>query len=252
MKAPLKSSVSFKSLSQLKKIIPVGSTVNSFLLYSGDVEYSLASTGRKVKAHTNRYAIYEFWMHLLADRHSLAKAAAHVYPTIDDAQFYFLQEDMNTYKDPQLRAALFFIMNRSSTTGLVSCGHLSRDNFNPAAFALLKRFDPENIYPIFDKEEDLMENIRNASEADYNVLPVGKYSFNLFEYGKARALDTTPIQHRDLAALVKQSNKKFALLYKSHPALFKLYGDYNIKMVDAYGRSTDERKKCEEMIIANF
>jgi len=252
VKTPLKSNVSFRSVTTVKKLIPTNSKVNSFLFYSGEVEASLAATGRQMMAHTNRYAIYEFWMHLLADRHALARAAAHVHPTIDDAQFYFLQEDWTNYKDAKLRAALFFIMNRSSSTGLVSCGELSRDNFNPAAFALLKRFDVENLYPVYDKDDDLIQNIKDASDTEYTLLPVGNYSFNLFEYGKSRAADVTPVHHRDLAEFVGQSDQKVVLMYKNHPALFDLYKEHNIQMVDAYGRPTDDRGRCEEMTIANF
>ena len=252
MKAPLKSNTSFRSIAEVKRLIPAESSVNSFLFYSGEVETSLCSTGRKVMAHTNRYAIYEFWMHLLADRHSLARAAAHIYPTIDDSQFYFLQEDWNTYKDPKLRAALFFIMNRSSSTGLVTCGELCRENFNPASFTLLKRFDIENLYPVFNREENLVQNIRDADPADYTLLPVGKYNFNLFDYGKSRGADVTPVHHRDLAQFVYESKQKIVLLYKKHPALFTLYANHNIQMVDAYGRLTGDMEKCEEVIIANF
>lgn len=252
MKAPLKSSEAFKSLTELKKILPVGSKIRSFLLYSGQVEASLAGTGRVMIAHTNRYAIYEFWMHLLSNRHSLAQVAEKLYPSIDDMQFYLLQEDLNTYKHSELRAALFFIMNMSSTTGLVSCGHLSRDNFNPASFALLKRFDPENIFPMYDKDDDLIKNISEASTADYTLVPVGKYSFNLFEYGKSRGIDMTYVNHKELAKVVNNSDEKIVLLYKNHPNLFNVYGAQNIKMVDAYGRPTNEKQKCEELIIANF
>jgi len=252
MKAPLKSNIAFRSIAEVKRLIPAESSVNSFLFYSGEIETSLADTGRKVMAHTNRYAIYEFWMHLLTDRHSLASAAAHIYPTIDATQYYFLQEDWNTYKDPKLRAALFFIMNRSSSTGLVSSGELCRENFNPASFALLKRFDVENLYPVFDKKEDLVQNIINAQPAEYTLVPVGKYDFNLFDYGKSRGADITPVHHRNLAKFVNEAEQKIVLLYKKHPGLFTLYKGHNIQMVDPHGRLTDDTEKCEEVIIANF
>ena len=48
------------------------------------------------------------------------------------------------------------------------------------------------------------------------------------------------------------NKQKIVLLYKKHPALFTLYANHNIQMVDAYGRLTGDMEKCEEVIIANF
>jgi site-specific DNA-adenine methylase len=252
MKAPLKSNIAFKGIQEIRKIIPPESTVSSFLFYDGQIETSLASTNRKVVAHTNRYAIYEFWMHLLTDRHSLAAAAAHLFPIIDDTQFYLLQEDWNTYKDPLMRSALFFILNRASDSGRVSQGTLRRDNFNPASFALLQRYNIENLYPIYDQEDDFIKNVQHARPTDFLLLPVGQYSLNLFEHGKAKAVDATSVHHRKLAAAVNEMDRKVILLYKKHPALFALYDNYNIQMVDGRGQPASTRDECEEMIIVNF
>jgi hypothetical protein len=252
MRVPLKSNIAFKSAHELKKLIPASSTVSSFFLYDGQLESSLAATNRQVVAHTNRYAIYEFWMHLLSDRHVLADAAAHLFPTIDDTQYYLLQEDWTTYKDPLMRAALFFILNRSSEAGLVSCGELRRENFNPAAFALLKSYEISNLYPKYDKDENVLSTIAQVPPSDYLLLPVGKYNLNLFDYGKGRGPEITHIHHRKLYQMVNEMERKVILLYKKHPTLFTIYNNYNIRMIDTHGRLTSDKEACEEMIIANF
>ena len=92
MKSPLQSKIDFKSIGELKKIIPPESTISSFFLYSGDVELALASGNRTVIAHTNKLAVYEFWAALSHDPKVVYDAAKHVFPTITDPEFYLLQE----------------------------------------------------------------------------------------------------------------------------------------------------------------
>ena len=53
MKSPIKDSINqFKCATFLKKIIPEGSVVHSFLFYAGDLEFTLAESQRFVCAHT--------------------------------------------------------------------------------------------------------------------------------------------------------------------------------------------------------
>jgi len=252
MKSPLKSNIQFKSIGELKKIIKPDSTVSSFFLYSGDVEIALASVGRTIVAHTNKYAVYEFWAILMKDANTLHAAINHMYPTIGDYEFYLLQETWTNHKNPILRSVLFFILNRCSDSGMASCGKMDRSNFNPLALSYLRNFELDNFYPFLDKDDDPLSAIDTAKETDYILLPVGKYSLNLFEYGKSKGPDTTVINHRALHEKLKTVDKKWILLYKKHTALFNLYGEYNIKMIDKYGRPTDNKDRCEEIIIANF
>jgi hypothetical protein len=252
MKSPLKSNIQFKSIGELKKIIRPGSTVSSFFLYSGDVEIALASVNRTVVAHTNKYAVYEFWATLMKGASTLYEAVNYIYPTISGPEFYLLQENWTGYKDSVIRSVLFFILNRCSDSGMVSCGKIDRNNFNPIALSYLRNFELDNFYPFLDKSDEPLSAIDTAKETDYILLPVGKYSLNLFEYGKSKGPDTTTINHRALHKKLKTVDKKWILLYKKHGALFSLYSEYNIKMIDKYGRLTGNKDKCEEIIIANF
>jgi hypothetical protein len=238
----------------LKKIINPDSTVSSFFLYSGDIEMALASVGRTIVAHTNKYAVYEFWAVLTKDASALYEAVKHIYPTISDPEFYPLQENWTSYKNPILRSALFFILNRCSDSGMVSSGKIDRSGFNPMAMSYLGGFNPRNFCPLLDKSEDPIAalDIVKKTRTDYMLLPVGKYSRNLFEYGKNQGADTISIDHHSLHDKLKAIDKKWILLYKKHSALFDLYSEYNIRMIDKYGRPTDSRDVCVEIIVANF
>ena len=60
------------------------------------------------------------------------------------------------------------------------------------------------------------------------------------------------INHRDLHARVQSMDKKMIIVYQKHPQLFQMYADYDIHMIDKYGRPTSNRDNCEELIIVNF
>ena len=62
MLSPLKENITnFKSTHVIKELIPTGAVVDSYLLFSGEIELNLAQSDRFVVAHTNKYVIYEFW-----------------------------------------------------------------------------------------------------------------------------------------------------------------------------------------------
>ena len=126
------------------------------------------------------------------------------------------------------------------------------NSFNPIALSYLKNFKADNFYPFLDKCEDPIEALATAKRTDYILLPAGNYNFNLFEHGKSRGPDTALIDHRKLHETLKTIDKKWLLLYKSHPILFKMYNDHNIIMVDKRGRKVSNKSNCAELIIANF
>ena len=52
--------------------------------------------------------------------------------------------------------------------------------------------------------------------------------------------------------MLKRRDKKWVVLYKNHKRVFDLYKGYHIIMVDQYGRKTNKKDKCEDIVIANF
>ena len=60
------------------------------------------------------------------------------------------------------------------------------------------------------------------------------------------------INHRKIKETVNQINKKWVIIYEAHPAIFKLYKDRNITMIDKYGNKTNKKERCTEIIINNF
>lgn len=252
MRSPIRSPIEYKSAHHLKQLIEPRSRVSSFFLYSGDIELALAATDRELIAHTTKYPIYEFWAALKDNKERIVAAVEDFYPRIDPLLFNYLQEAWPQLGDPYTRSAFFFILNRCSQHGDVSMGNFDRKRFNPVSLNYLRRFKGEYFYPVLDKEENALDALSTAKTADYLLMPVGKFTHNLFEYGKSRGYEMTSINHRELRARTKEIDKKWILIYKKHTQLFRMYKDNTIYMIDQYGRVTDNKDKCEEMIIANF
>ena len=254
MKSPIKENINnFKCLSVLKELIPKGSVVNSFLFFSGNLELNLAESERFVIAHTNKYVIYEFWKCALEDPCRIADLSETLFPVGDEKMFHILQERWPEYKDHFTRSALFFLLNRCSDSGWISAGHLEDKNFNPLAFSYLKKFSPKNFFLVLDDAKDLNETIeKNNQEGDFLFFPIGKFNYNFFEHGKSKGYEMTTIYHKRLYEALQNIEDKWIVLYKNHPGVHKLYQDYNIIMLNKYGRTTKEKDSCEEVVIANF
>jgi len=257
MKTPIREEIgSYKSTSYLKKLIPKGSVVNSYLFLSGGLEFSLCQSERFVCAHTNKYAVYEFWKCMMEDSYRIYKIiSSDKFSFSDEKMLYLLQENWMRYADAFLRSAIFYYLNRCSSTGSVSSGALEIVELNSFLLLQVKNFEIENFHVNYQQVEDW--NIFNAlcadNDCDYRLIPAGRFNYNLFDAGKSRGFETTTINHRELEAQFKKNaDKKIILVYKFHPELLNLYKENIITMIDKYGKLTNNQKNCEEIVVTNF
>ena len=252
MKSPIKENNRFKCLTELQRMIPKGSVVNSFLFFAGNLEFNLAKSGRFVIAHTHKYVISEFWQCVMEDPSRVVEMSKFLFPIEDPNMFYILQENWPKYRDPYVRASLFFLLNRCSDSGWISAGKLEQRNFNPIALSYLSHFKPKNFHIKLDPVEDLIENVKEVGETDFLLFPVGEFSYNFFEHGKNKGHEMSTVHHKNLCETLKTNNNRWVVIYKHHPHLFKLYKEYNISMIDKLGKTTTDQQQCEEVLIANF
>lgn len=253
MKSPIKlPSNDFKSTVFLREIIPPGKIVHSYLFFSGILEFDLAKNRRFVVGHTNRFVIYEFWRCVLEDPRRIAEIASRLYPIKDEPIFNLLQENWAKYKDPYIRSGIFFLLNRCSDSGLIASGKLENSNFSPISLSYLKNFHIKNFHVQLDESEDFLDDVKNIKDSDYLLFPIGRYTQNLFEVGKSVGLEETKVYHNKVKELLESTDKRCILIYFKHKRLFGMYKDHNITMIDKWGRKTNDKEKCEEMVIANF
>ena len=256
MMSPLRDPHQFRCLAALKDLIPTKSVISSYLFYDGGIEIGLAAANRFVIAHTNNYVISEFWACARFDPDRLVKIAEHVNNVRDLRMMYIMQESWPKYKDPFVRSALFFLLNRYSEEGYPSVGKLNFANYNPLVINRLKEMKKlENFHLNRTKEENFLIDLHDSSEqvsSDFVLIPAGKYHYNLFDHGKTVSHENTAVDHREVVKEFEKLKRKGLLIYKKHPRLFDVYGDYNIKMINKHGMPTNKKEDSEELIIANF
>jgi hypothetical protein len=250
MRSPLQINTS-KSVSILKKIIPKGSSVSSFFFYDGTVEIALASAGRSITSRTNKYAVYEFWTCIMKEAKSISKSVKFMHDRLSEAEMYLLQENWLSYKTPHDRSTFFYILNRCSDKNYASHGSINKLKLTPLTILNLQKFEIDNFNIIFDRNADPIKDL-SVIESDFLYMPMGKYTHNLFDRGKSVGSDMFIVDHKKARAALEKINKKWVLVYNKHPAVFELYKNKNIIMIDGYGNKTIDRDKCREIIINNF
>ncbi len=252
MITPIRDPIDYKCTNYLKKILPPQEVIDSFLFYSGKLEFSMAKADRIMRVHTNKYVVYEFWHCMQEDPHRIVEIAQHLHSQRNPYTSLHLQDMWYRMKDHYVRAALFFLLNAYSKEGLVSSGHQSYESFSPLLFNRLKGCSFENVRINFYKDENMLDGLDYVEGGEYLLLPLGKYSYNLFEEGKSYGPESTPVDHQATKLKVDKTNKKNVILYKAHKEVFKLYNDYNLTMIDKFGNKASTYDECEEVVIANF
>tara|TARA_R110002020_G_scaffold243944_1_gene457526 strand:- start:1456 stop:2166 length:711 start_codon:yes stop_codon:yes gene_type:complete len=234
----------------LKKAIEKNSTVCTYGLFSGTMEISLSLADIKINAFTNKAVIYQFW-------HCLFENSDRLYNILTDKSFKFrgvaeynlLQEGLPRYKDVYYRSSLFFMLNRCSDNGQVSCGQFNPDNYNPIALNCLKTFEKPALFNVFYYQD----NMKEFDGVDYTLFHSLNFSYNLTDIGVTNSYDNYNFNNRKLKKLLEtQKDRKIIMIYNNHPGLFNFYKEHNLTMVDKYGYQTDDKKDCEEIIVTNF
>tara|TARA_Y100001938_G_C8029998_1_gene400120 strand:+ start:259 stop:1020 length:762 start_codon:yes stop_codon:yes gene_type:complete len=253
MSSPLKSPITNnKCLATLKKIIPEGSIVHSFLLYDGSLEVKLADADRFVVAHTNRYVNYEFWQCLIADPERVGAIANHFSPIESENIFDILQKEWLKYPDPFMRSGIFYLLNQSSDLNYITSGKLVEGLDLSRSIAKMKNFHCPNIHIQHDEEENFIESIKKMdTDCDFIFLPIGTYSLNFLEEGQNVGFEQTRVIHKNVRDLLA-TDKKFVLLYKYSKTVVEYYKEHTIYIIDQWGRHTESTKFAKEVLIANF
>ena len=205
-------------------------------------------------AHTCKYVIYEFWNCLLENPSLIAQlfTSKPFSSFFNKITFHILQENWPMYRDPYVRSALFFLLNRCSTTANISSGDFTLTHLTSHAIMNLKSFKTENFHPVWDEADNFIQSLKGQHQGEYLLLPMGSFSYNFFNEGTARGHEETFIHHRRAKSILEDITKKWAVVYSHHPQVFKLYEGYNIHMINKYGNVVDNPEQCEEIIVTNF
>ena len=255
LKTPIKNkTVRNNSAHALREVIPRGSIVNSFPLFDAKIELELSERDYFVKSYAASEPVYLFWKCLQHD-----SGRIHDMVTCGDLEynnehlFKIVQDIWYKNEDPFLKSALFFILNSSSETGLISSGKFGKQKYNPLTLNYLKNFKcQDNLAFLYKKDLEPQEVIEASESDEYNLIQGGNFDFSLFLHGKNRGIEETLINHRKLATFICKTKKKTVITYDFNPKISFLFKKLNFTYIDEYGKITNQKKNAKEIIIANF
>jgi hypothetical protein len=251
MRSPIKNlKKQTNSLSAVKEIIPKGSIVESHLFYDGSFDFNLAEDDRFVIANANKYVVYEFWSCVLRDAKRVADIANYMFPVLNEQTFDILQKEWAHYRDPYMRSALFFLLNRCSAIGMITHGEFNTSNYNPFALSDLRQFAPKNFHLAGAHNKKLEDSVGVNESCTHIFVHAGKFSFNLFEHGKTESLEELKFNHDKLLKSLSTQDTPSVIVYDYHPRLKSYKNKYNFIYLDDSGRETTE-DHAKEIILHN-
>ena len=211
-------------------------------LGGGSIE--LACTSREIKVYG--YDIFtpliEFWECLLENPNKLADEVEKYYP-LPKKKFYELQKIQTSLNTKLERAAVFYVLNRSSFSGSTLSGGMSPDHprFIRSSIQRIREFYNPNIEV---KKMDFKESIHLHPNVFLYLDPPYLIKNNL--YGKNGDAHKN-FDHIRLFEILNNRNN-WILSYNNCQEILELYKDYRILFpVWKYGMSND--KKSREVLI---
>ena len=253
-KSPIKDPNNFVSSEVIKQITTKDKQINSFLFFSGEVELPLYSDGYDIHMHTNKYVIFEFWHCAKNNSHNVASQAIGIHKRTHPQSIYHYQDEWPKYRDPYLRSALFYLLNRYSPTGTISYGHVTKDNFSLLSLETLKRFSQfsKNMNLHYYKDDIFLDGLDKIDKSSLLLLPVGKYSYNLIGKHTYKGYETYHIDHARIKQKLIDLGNDFILIYKQHPRLAQEFSEFNHLFVNKFGKATSRADLAEDVIITNL
>ena len=245
MRSPIKNlKTQTNSISKIKEMVPKGTVVQTYPFYDGNIEFSLSESDRFVVGCTKSPVVYEFWKYAFEDAKRVAEISEQLFPILNENTFDIIKEEWHSYKDPFIRSAFFFLMNRCSTMGMITQGELDTVNFNSIALNNFRTFEVQNFHPLYLEEEKEYQQLKSA---DISVFNPGNYYVDFLDNEQVIGLEESPFKH---TKFLKQFKSKPAIfIYQYHPRLSKQKG-YSKIYLDQYGRETTEQN-AKEIILHN-
>ena len=201
----------------------------------GSIEISCAADGIKVFAADAFAPLVNFWQHAKKDAGALADRVATHHP-LARRQFYILQKSAKGVRCDRERAAIFFVLNRSSFSGLTESGGMSPNHarFNASAINRLRDFRADNLeITCADYRETLRAHVDKFLYLDPPYANGGRL------YGRRGDMHEG-FDHEDLADRLK-ARTGWVLSYNDHPDIRKLYQGFDIVTPDwKYGLSRNK------------
>ena len=233
-----------RAIKHITPLIPKDTqTLCSPFFGGGSIELACTSKGINVKGYDVFEPVVNFWQCLLSDPLRLADKVRHDYYPLKRLRFYELQKRYASIRDKIERAAVFYVLNRSSFSGTTLSGGMSPEH---------PRFTPSSI----DKLKTLAVNNLSIEQMCYTAsIPKHRDDFLYLDppylngqklYG-LRGDTHTGFDHKTLKELLDKRDR-WILSYNDCATIRAWYKDYQILRLDwTYGMNTN--KQSNEIVV---
>ncbi|MBX3252611.1 MAG: DNA adenine methylase [Chitinophagaceae bacterium] len=213
-------------------------TLLSPFLGGGSIELYMASKGVKVSGYDAFQPLVEFWQCLLSSPDKLADEVEKFHP-LPKEKFYELQQAQTHFKTKLKRAAVYYVLNRSSFSGSTLSGGMSPQHprFTVSSIQRLRDFFNPNlqVQPA-DFKKSLNDNPGTFAYLD------PPYLIKSSLYGK-KGDAHRDFDHAGLAAQLKQ-RRRWLMSYNDCTEIRALYKGLHIITPNwKYGMSNDKMSK---------
>ena len=232
-----------RGINEIVQFIPNKTrTIHSPFFGGGSVELVCANNDMVVHGYDRFKPIVEFWQCLLKNSKKLASLVREYYPLTRSA-FYELQKTHHQYTSKYERAAIYFVLNRSSFSGTTMSGGMSPNHprFTISSIERLENFSINNLQI---EQADFTKSITNAKSGLLYLDP--PYLLDQQLYGRNGDMHRS-FDHEKLAELLHKKNK-WILSYNDSKKIHEIYDGYYFHYPKwKYGMSND--KDSREVII---
>jgi DNA adenine methylase len=233
-----------RAMKEIYSVIPINEKVLCSPFLGGASVELACSTRMEVRGYDAFAPLVDFWNVLIEDKNGLADAVARYYP-LSRTKFYNLQKIYMKLDNVMDRAAVFFVLNRSSFSGTTLSGGMSpgHPRFTESAIQRLRDFDVSNFKV---EKADFTESIAKNSDAFLYLDP--PYFNGQSLYGlKGDTHDG--FNHETLASMLHERNR-WVLSYNDCETIRKYYKDYQILDIDwVYGMN--KSKVSNELLVVS-
>lgn len=213
-------------------------------LGGASIELACVSQGIKVYGYDVFQPLVDFWQCLVKDANKLADLVAKYHPLSKDV-FYRLQKEQSSIKDKFERAAVFYVLNRSSFSGSTLSGGMSpgHGRFTESSIQRLRDFKVRNFEV---KKMDFKKSILSHKDVFLYLDPPYLISSSL--YG-VKGNTHKNFDHVGLSELLKKRDN-WILSYNNCDEIRTLYKGFKACYPQwKYGMSS--LKESKEILIVN-
>lgn len=208
----------------------------------GSIELECAQNNKIVKGYDNFLPLTDFWEQLIHNNINLAKEIQKYYP-LSKNDFYKLQKSQFNNLSKLERAAIFYVLNRSSFSGSTLSGGMSPNHprFTTSSIQRIIDFKIKNLTVENKSFEDSIKE--NTGHFFYLDPP---YIIKNYLYGNRGD------KHKDFKHLLLKemldNEEKWIMSYNNSEEVLDLYSNYYIIYPDwKYGMS--KNKDSKEVLI---